>query len=80
MKLRRDAGGPGPHLEWRVRLLGAGAILALAGIWADVGWLVNVAIAFLFVGFLLRFAGGRSDDADVSEPGSGDGGSGREGG
>lgn len=67
MKLRRDTRGPGPFLEWRVRLLGAGAILALAGIWSDVGWLVNVAIVFLFVGFLLRFAGGRSDDPDASE-------------
>jgi hypothetical protein len=68
VKLRRDTRGPGPYLEWRVRLLGAGAILALAGIWADVGWLVNVAIAFLFVGFLLRFAGGWSDDPDPSDP------------
>jgi hypothetical protein len=68
VKLRRDTRGPGPYLEWRVRLLGAGAILALAGIWADVGWLVNVAIAFLFAGFLLRFTGGWSDDSDPSDP------------
>ncbi len=66
--IRRDTRGPGPYLEWRVRLLGAGAILALAGIWADVGWLVNVAIAFLLVGFLLRFVGGRSDAPDGSNP------------
>ena len=66
--IRRDTRGPGPYLEWRVRLLGAGAILALAGIWADVGWLVNVAIVFLFVGFLLRFVGGRSDAPDGSDP------------
>ncbi len=73
MRLRRDARGPGPYLEWRVRLLGAGAILALAGIWADVGWLVNVAIGFLLVGFLLRLAGGRFDDADPSDPDDPDG-------
>lgn len=59
MKIRRDASGPGPFLEWRVRLMGAGAIVALIGIWAEANWLVNVAIAFLFVGFVLRFVGGR---------------------
>ncbi len=39
--------------------MGAGAIVALIGIWAEANWLVNVAIAFLFVGFVLRFVGGR---------------------
>ena len=60
MKIRRDASGPGPYLEWRVRLMGAGAIVALIGIWADANWLVNVAIVLLLVGFLLRFVDGRS--------------------
>lgn len=67
MKIRRDASGPGPHLEWRVRLMGAGAIVALIGIWADATWLVNIAIGLLFLGFLLRFAGGRSTGADEVE-------------
>jgi multisubunit Na+/H+ antiporter MnhF subunit len=40
--------------------MGAGAIVALIGIWADANWLVNVAIVLLLVGFLLRFVGGRS--------------------
>lgn len=62
MRIRRDASGPGPYLEWRVRLLGAGAILALAGIWSETEWLVNVAIAFLLVGFMLRFIGRDSED------------------
>ena len=57
MRLRRDAGGRGAFLEWRVRLMGAGAIVALVGIWADADWLVNAAIVLLFVGFLLRFVG-----------------------
>ena len=62
MRIRRDASGPGPYLEWRVRLLGAGAILALAGIWSETEWLVNVAIAFLLVGFMLRFIGRDSEE------------------
>ncbi len=64
MRIRRDSSGPGPYLEWRVRLMGAGAIVALIGFWAEANWLVNVAIVLLFVGFMLRFAGGRGTDAD----------------
>ncbi|HSM06020.1 MAG TPA: hypothetical protein VK858_15490 [Longimicrobiales bacterium] len=64
MRIRRDTSGPGPYLEWRVRLLGAGAILALAGIWSETEWLVNVAIAFLLVGFMLRFIGRDSEDQE----------------
>lgn len=47
--------------------MGAGAIVALIGIWAEANWLVNVAIGFLFVGFVLRFVGGRQG---VPEDGS----------
>jgi hypothetical protein len=43
------------YLEARVALFGAGAILAMVGIWAQQGWLVNVAIGVLLVGFALRF-------------------------
>ena len=42
------------HLEWRVRVFGMGAILALAGMWAEQPWLINVAIGVLGVGILLR--------------------------
>lgn len=70
MRIRRDASGPGPFLEWRVRLMGAGAIVALVGIWADATWLVNVAIGLLVLGFLLRFGGrGRGEAEDESEAG-----------
>ena len=41
------------HLEWRVRLFGMGAILAVVGMGAQQPWLINVAIAVLGVGFLL---------------------------
>ena len=58
------------HLEWRVRLFGAGAILAMVGIFADQAWLVDVAIAVLLIGFGLRFFGRRGQPADPdAEPG-----------
>lgn len=38
--------------------MGAGAIVALIGIWSDANWLVNIAIVLLFAGFVLRFVGG----------------------
>lgn len=55
MKVDRDPNRPVRHLEWRVRILGVGAALGLAGMFLDVGWLVNVAIGVLLVGFALRF-------------------------
>ena len=53
------------NLEWRVRLFGAGAILALTGMWADQRWMVNVAIAVLALGFVLRFHRAREAEADA---------------
>jgi hypothetical protein len=44
--------------------MGAGAIVALVGIWADAEWLVNVAIVLLVGGFLLRFSGVRTADRE----------------
>lgn len=64
MRIRRDGSGRGPYLEWRVRLMGAGAIVALLGIWADATWLVNVAIVFLLTGFALRFAGSDTENGE----------------
>ena len=55
---------PVRFLEWRVRLFGAGAILAVAGMAAEMGWLIWIAIVVLLVGFLLRFV----PVPDESEP------------
>lgn len=66
MIFARRSGERSPHLEWRIRLFGVGAILGMVGIWAQQGWLVNAAIAVLLVGFALRFRR-RSGDADASE-------------
>lgn len=63
MKVDRDPGRPVRHLEWRVRLMGVGAVLALAGMAMERAWMVNVAIAILAVGFFLRFIPGPHDGA-----------------
>ena len=43
------------HLEWRVRLFGAGALLALVGISVQLPWLIYTAIVVLVAGMGLRF-------------------------
>jgi hypothetical protein len=53
---RRDR--PVRHLELRVALFGAGAILAVVGMATERSWLIDVAIAVLLVGVLIRFLPG----------------------
>ena len=58
------------YLEWRIRIFGAGAILAMVGIFTAQGWLIDVAIGVLLIGFAMRFLKGRRgpvSDGDVSE-------------
>ena len=52
---RRLGGGPGPYLEWKVRLFAVAATLALGGMYLNKRWLVGVAIAVLAAGMALRF-------------------------
>ena len=54
------------HLEWRVRLFGAGALLALVGISLQASWLIYTAIAVLVAGVALRFLEGSPPDDDDS--------------
>ena len=58
------------HLEARIALFGAGAILAMVGIWSGQGWLINVAIGVLLIGFALRFLR-RRDEIPPDDDGSG---------
>lgn len=51
----RRPGRPVRHLEWRIRLMGAGALLSLIGIYYQAGWVIWVAIAILIAGFMMRF-------------------------
>ena len=55
MRLLSD---PAAHLEWRIRLFGSGAILALVGIFFEVRWMIWIAIGVLLAGFSMRFVGG----------------------
>lgn len=57
MFTNRSSDRPVRHLEWRVRLFGVAAILAIAGIGAEIGWLVNLAIVVLAGTMLLGWVG-----------------------
>jgi hypothetical protein len=70
---------PAAHLEWRIRIFGAGAILALVGMWSEQGWLINIAIGVLLIGLALRFLPSRGatsteeltdESTDPEDPGS----------
>ncbi len=62
----------GRHLEWRVRLFGAGAVLAVVGMFTEQGWLIDLAIVVLLAGFALRFVIGEPDASDDPERGDTD--------
>lgn len=48
----------GKYLEWKVRLFGVGAVLALAGLYLDERWMTGLAILVLLAGMLVRFLPG----------------------
>ncbi len=53
------------HLDWRVRLFGAGAVLGVLGMYYDSPWLTWLAITVLGSGLLLRFLPfGKKDEGD----------------
>ena len=56
--------GPDLHLDWKVRIFFAGALIAFIGMVLESPILVLVAIGVLLVGVLLRFlpGGGRGED------------------
>lgn len=54
-------GDPAAYLEWRIRLFGSGALLAVMGMYFDVRWMIWIAIAVLMAGFALRFVRRRKD-------------------
>lgn len=66
---RRHRSGTDLHLDWKVRIFFAGALIAFIGMVLESSLLVLVAIAVLLVGVLLRFfprrgqgGGSRSED------------------
>jgi len=70
MFIDRRSDRPQRHLEWRIRLLGVGAIFGVLGIYFDEGWLIWAALAVLLGGFLLRFVmRDTEDEHDEDEDG-----------
>ncbi len=72
MSLFLDRSSPErPHLEWKVRIFLAGAVLGVAGIYLDERWLTGAGIAVLLAGVLLRFLPGgaaeRREGGDAAE-------------
>lgn len=66
-------GGSAHFLEWRIRLFGVAAILAVFGIGAEQGWMVNLAIGVLAVAMVLGWiAKRRADEARWAEEAEGD--------
>ena len=67
MRVDRSRDRPVRFLEWRARLLGVGAVLALAGMMLENAWMVNGAIGILLVTFALRFIGRAERDEDLDD-------------
>ena len=61
MLIDRSNDRPVRHLEWRIRLFGTGAILAIVGMYYRAMWVVWVAIVVLAVGLSVRFLPSASD-------------------
>lgn len=59
----RSRKGGDHHLDWKIRLFGMGALLALVGMGLDIPLLVGSAIVVLLLGFILRFLPGGGEDA-----------------
>jgi hypothetical protein len=58
---------PVRRLEWRIRLLGVGAILALVGLYFEASWMIWVAIGVLVLGVLLRLLPGSEAGREPSD-------------
>ena len=63
----REQRGDDRFLNAKVALFSLGAVVALIGIATDIGWLVNIAIGILIVGFALRFLKTRDADPPPTE-------------
>jgi|GEM_PF-3581938 len=60
----RQCRGEDPHLQTRMLIFVAGAVLALTGIRTERSWLVWIAVAVLATGVLLGWVGRRGDRVD----------------
>lgn len=53
----------GRYLEWKVGLFSVGAVLGVAGMLLEEGWMTLVAIVVLLLGMLLRFLPDRGGES-----------------
>lgn len=60
----RSPDRPVRHLEWRLRLFGVAAILALVGMYFGESWVIWVAMGVLVAGLLVRFLPERGGDGE----------------
>jgi uncharacterized membrane protein len=67
MRVDRSRDRPVRYLEWRARLLGIGAVVALAGMMLEKAWMVNGAIGILLVTLALRFIGRAERDENLED-------------
>jgi len=65
----RQRRGEDPHLQTRMLIFVAGAVLALTGIRTERSWLVWIAVAVLAAGVLLGWIGRRGGRADGAAAG-----------
>lgn len=63
----------GPHLEWKVRLFAAGAVLGVSGMYLEEAWLTGAGILVLAAGVLLRFVRDGTGDPERGGGGEEDG-------
>lgn len=63
----RRSGGTTELLEWRVRLFGAGAIIAVVGMYHEASWMVWIAVAVLAAGLVVRHLPGARGEGEESD-------------
>ena len=54
MSTPKPSNRPGRFLEWKVRIFGGGAVLALVGMYFGERWMTGLAIVVLLAGLVIR--------------------------
>ena len=65
----RERRGPDRWLSAKVAIFCLGAGIALVGVASERNWVINLAIAVLAIGFLMRFLGRRKPQSENNDSG-----------
>jgi hypothetical protein len=57
----------GRYLEWKVRVFGVAAVVALVGIYLENRWMTGAAIVLLLAGLALRFLPDDPQELEAAE-------------